>query len=211
MEHAAEALKLAFAVILLVLALSLTMSIFAKVNSTADIVLSANDRTIYDTYNQYILPEDKSGNRIVGMETVIPTLYKYSKERYKVVFKKGSYDEVTKSVNISGPLVIYKSSANNEDISSFDIVEENKRGEPWLASPEQIKLNLDAILSGSTYSNGIEEIDYNGNPLANMQKKFVEQVGEIVVKKENTEEMDSNEVIGKKTTKKRIITYILIN
>ena len=81
MENAVEALKMAFAVMLLTLALSLSIAFFSKARSTAETVLQSADETAYYDYTRYDLPEDPSGNRIVGYETIIPTLYKYDKER----------------------------------------------------------------------------------------------------------------------------------
>ena len=232
MENAVEALKMAFAVILLTLALSLTITLFSKARATAEVVLHSSDETAYYDYTKYDLPEDPSGNRIVGYETIIPTLYKYDKERYKVVFKKGDYDSTTGTLSNVKSLPIYESTStranwsknytndfdgrttynstyNEMSICSFDIVEETQRNEPWVGNSEQIKLHLDAIFSGGTYSlpqyNG-RTIDYSNNPLSKRTNKFVEQIGEVV-----TTTSTDDQVIGNKTTKKRIITYILIN
>lgn len=232
MENAVEALKMAFAVMLLTLALSLSIAFFSKARATAEMVLQSADETAYYDYTRYDLPEDPSGNRIVGYETIIPTLYKYDKERYKVTFKKGNYDSSTGELTNVVPLSIYEtesiranwsknytndfdgrttynSTYNEMSICSFDIVEETQRNEPWVGNSEQIKLHLDAIFSGGTYSlpqyNG-RTIDYSNNPLSKRTNKFVEQIGEVV-----TTTSTDDSVIGNKTTKKRIITYILIN
>ena len=232
MENAVEALKMAFAVMLLTLALSLSIAFFSKARSTAETVLQSADETAYYDYTRYDLPEDPSGNRIVGYETIIPTLYKYDKERYKVTFKKGNYDSSTGELTNVVPLSIYEtesiranwsknytndfdgrttynSTYNEMSICSFDIVEETQRNEPWVGNSEQIKLHLDAIFSGGTYSlpqyNG-RTIDYSNNPLSKRTNKFVEQIGEVV-----TTTSTDDPVIRNKTTKKRIITYILIN
>ena len=174
MENAVEALKMAFAVLLLVLALSLSIAFFSKARSTAEAVLQSSDKTVYYDYTKYDLPEDPSGNRIVGYETIIPTLYKYDKERYKVTFKKGNYNSSTGELTNVEPLSIYETKSERENwnhsytndfdgkttynstdnemrICSFDIVEEIQRNEPWTGNSMQIKLHLDAILSGGTY------------------------------------------------------------
>lgn len=239
MENAAEALKMAFAVILLTLALSLSIAFFSKAKSTSEMVLESADEQRYYDYTMYDSPEDPSGNRIVGYETIIPTLYKYDKERYKVVFKKGNYDIATGTLTNVEPLEIYKSTSNranwsksytndfdgrttrdsaynNMSICSFDIVEETLRNEPWVGNSEQIKLHLDAIFSGGTYElpqypiGSGHEISYANNPLAQRKNKFVEQIGEITTVSGNQNSGGST-IIGNKTTKKRIITYIKIN
>ena len=241
MENAVEALKLAFAVILLTLALSLSISYFSKARETSELVLATSDKQRYYDYddNQYTIPEDTSGNRIVGYETIIPTLYKYDKERYKVTFKKGKYDATTGELTDVQPLEIYESkstranwsesytndfdgrttstgSYNEMSICSFDIVEEAQRNEPWVGNSKQIKLHLDAIFSGGEYQlpqyplNSGHTLSYGGNPLTERDEKFVEQIGEITTTSSDDESEEST-IKGNKTTTKRIITYIRIN
>lgn len=234
MENAVEALKMAFAVILLTLALSLSIFFFSKARETSEIVLQSSDKLAYYDYTRYNLPEDPSGNRIVSYETIIPTLYKYDKERYKIVFKQGKYDSSTGTLSDVKPLEIYTSKTKRENwsknytndfdgrttstssfnemrICSFDIIEESQRNEPWIGNAQQVKLHLDAIFSGGEYKlpfiTGASNINYANNPLSKRNNKFVEQIGEITTI--NTDE-NEDEVIGNKTTKKRIITYILI-
>lgn len=233
MENAAEALKLAFAVILLTLALSLTMTLFSKARSTSDIVLRSADSTEYYDYMEYT-DADKTGNRIVGFETIIPTLYKYNKERYKVTFETGNYNPSDGTISNREKLEIYKtttepSSWNNgyvneyddtgksKSICSFDIAEEIQRGEPWVGSNDEIKKHLDAIINGTSYhppqySNNSHDIDYSNSSLTKsalpnlhkQNKKFAELIGKV-------ETTDSSGVKGTKTTTKMVITYVLIN
>ena len=237
MENAAEALKLAFAVLIFVMALSTAMFMFSQARETADIVLGSSDDQRY-----YEAIETGTENRIVGFETVIPTVYKYDKERYKVTFKEGTYDVATDTVTITGPLEIYKTETNrnlwNENyvndydgatsstsgsemrICSFDLVEETQRNEPWVGDSNEIKKHLDAIFSGGTYelpqynAGSGNVLDYSGNPLAvdysnNSDSKFVEQIGKITTTEERVDDITG--VTGNKTTTKMIITYILIN
>ena len=84
MENAVDALKIGFAVFIFVMALSLTMYMFTNAIQTADVVLHSSDMT---AYMEYIEPETGTENRVVGLETIIPTLYKYYKENYTVIFR----------------------------------------------------------------------------------------------------------------------------
>ena len=235
MENAVEALKLAFAVLVFVLALSVAMFAFSEARETADIVLESSDNQRY-----YEPIQTGTENRIVGFETVIPTVYKYDKERYKVTFKTGTYDATTDTVTITGPLEIYTTESNqklwNEDyvndydgttnsasgtekrICSLDLVEETQRNEPWVGNTDEIKKHLDAIFSGGEYvlpqysADSGNTLDYSGNPLEverNSDSKFVEQIGKITTTEERVDDITG--VTGNKTTTKVIITYILIN
>ncbi len=237
MENAVEALKMAFAVILLTLALALTMFLFSKARETADIVLKSADPTEYYDYIEFT-EADKTGNRIVGFETIIPTLYKYNKERYKVTFEKGDYNS-NGSISNRQKLKIYETTTNpsswnngyindfdgkdknhnpSKSICSFDIAEEIQRGEPWVGSNDEIKKHLDAIINGTSYhppqySDNSHDIDYNNvltkSALPGLRnKKFVELIGKV---KTDEETIDGSGVKGTKTTTKMVITYVLIN
>lgn len=237
MENAVEALKLAFAVILLTLALGLTMTLFSKARSTSDIVLRSADTSEYYDYIEYT-DADKTGNRIVGFETIIPTLYKYSKENYKVTFAQGDYNPADGTILIRSKLEIYKtttapSSWNNgyindfdgknkdqnpsKSICSFDIAEELQRGEPWSGNSDEIKKHLDAIIQGTSYHPPLNDtnaydIDYGKLPTKSVlpdlkNRKFVELIGKVTTKEDQT---DSSGIKGTKTTTKMIITYVLI-
>ena len=144
MENAAEALKLAFAVFVFVIALSVCISNFSLARETADIVLTRADETSYYEY-------EGTGNteyRIVGLETIIPTIYKYNKENYTIRFRTGTYNQNDGTVTISGKITLYTSPRIRAEISELDLNEERKRSEPWTGSNEQIKFFLDKLVNG---------------------------------------------------------------
>ena len=85
MENAAEALKMAGAVLLFVIAVSIAIVSFGKVRETGDIILDYKDReTAYIDGQLYY--QTSGTERSVGLETVIPTVYRAYLENYKVVF-----------------------------------------------------------------------------------------------------------------------------
>ena len=91
MENAVEAFMLAFAVAVLIIALSVTLFMFSQARQTSDLMLHLTDPTEYYSYVESNgIEVDNLGNRIVGMETVIPTLYRYSKEDIKITFRSGT-------------------------------------------------------------------------------------------------------------------------
>ena len=91
MENAADALKMAAAVLVFVLALSISMNAFSEVRATATTLLEYNDREYDYSYVEEIT-EIKNGKevlvteRVVGAESIIPTIYKAYTENYKIVF-----------------------------------------------------------------------------------------------------------------------------
>lgn len=116
MENAVEALKMAFAVMAFMLALSVSINSFNKAKEASDMVLYSKDETnYYEYYQDYDGVEGKAAeNREVGLETIIPTLYKYYKENYTVVFREANYNEGEFS-NVK-PLYVYTTKSN--DITS---------------------------------------------------------------------------------------------
>ncbi len=82
MENAAEALKMAAAVLIFVLALSISINSFSEVRQTSQTILNYRDREYDTTY----VEDNGSTERIVGAETIIPTIYKSYKENYKIIF-----------------------------------------------------------------------------------------------------------------------------
>lgn len=226
MENAADALKLAFYVILFVLALTLSITTFSKAKETSDIVIQLSDDSRYYEYEQITTGDieenvvDEAGNRIVGLETIIPTLYKYDKERYRVEFYNASGNPLTiyqTKISTISNRAVYNTNRNTEikNIYYFDIVDEEQRAEPWVGNSEQIKLHLDAILNGSKYHLPQYSADfttydpnYSGSNLsiANARnKRFREEIG-----RKTTTETDESQ--GKnKTTTKIIIKYTLLN
>ena len=78
MENAADALKIAFAIFIFVLAITLTFSIISQAKSTADAVLYHADETNFYEY------EYSDKNRVVSVTEVISSLYRYYKESLAV-------------------------------------------------------------------------------------------------------------------------------
>ena len=105
MENASEALIMAFGVLVFVLALTVAINSFSEAKSASDMVLYTADETSYFEYQG--ATGKASQNRIVGLETIIPTLYKYYKENYTVLFRDGSYNEETGDFSNLKPLIIY--------------------------------------------------------------------------------------------------------
>lgn len=211
MENSAEALKMAFAVLLFVIALTLTITIFAKARNTADIVLSSADVTQYYAYEEYEKNGNASENRIVSMETIIPTLYKYNKENYRVVFKKGGnlnsiLANITNLDSFTNLNIYVTNEVGNNKYKNFvDLSDEISRAEPWTINSDEIKKHLDAILQSEKYTpvSGGADLDYSSYGLRSYltnKSKFVECVGRI-----SADENDKNQ-----TTTKTVITYILI-
>jgi uncharacterized protein (UPF0333 family) len=81
MENATQALQMAFSVLVFVVALSISIAMFGRANTAlTNIINYNNNRTLY-TY-----VESSSANRTVGVETIVPAMYRAYKENYRIVF-----------------------------------------------------------------------------------------------------------------------------
>ena len=105
MENAADAIKMAGAVLLFVLALSIVIPFFSQARETTDLILDARDReTTYINGNYYY---KATGNeRQVGWETILPTVMRAYLENYKIVFV-GLSDPIYK-IKLDGKIIDWK-------------------------------------------------------------------------------------------------------
>lgn len=200
MENAADALKIAFAVMVFVLALSLSISCLSEANSAVQAVAFMRDR---ETNYTYVTPSSDL-TRIVGVETVVTSMYKAYEENFQIRF----YD------SNNNPLVLYYRTDNNGNIikkdnakipvTYIDLKDEN------YANAEEAITHLNFLLGNyrnyndnvnlNKYRNQIIKNDYPDG-LYNFfaGKKFKENLGEYY------QGTDSTKI------KKRVITYTITN
>lgn len=94
MENVADALKIAAAVLIFVMALSISINAFGEARIASRTILEYKDRE-YD-YTYVDDNRDANGNvvtqRIVSLESIVPTIYKAYKENYKIVFDENTFE-----------------------------------------------------------------------------------------------------------------------
>ncbi len=209
MENAAEALKMAGAVLMFIIALSVCIVSFGNVREATDVLLDYRDReTEYIDGDYYYRATDVT-TRTVGLDTILPTIERAYTENCKVVFEglpdKRIYNKIT---NVGGQY---------EDVVSFDLDEDNEflnGGTPG------IRAFLDAVVYGkqsdlykSLYENRINSS--NSPCLYKQLKDFLKNDNNQIIEKagvyyiEDLNSSDEEPEINK--TKKRIITYVLQN
>ena len=102
MENAADALKIAFGIFVFLLAFTILFHNVSLVRYVADSLIVDADKTSYYTYvpsdTTDILIKDSNGvvNRIVTIEDMIPTIYRYSIESYGVTIIDKEWNIVTR-------------------------------------------------------------------------------------------------------------------
>ena len=93
MENAVEALKIAFAVMMFVVALTLSISSFSQARSAASSIINMSDR---ETEYTYVKPSSDF-TRTVGVETIVTSMYRAYEENIEIYFFK----------NDNTPLILY--------------------------------------------------------------------------------------------------------
>lgn len=87
MENAVEALKMAAAVLVFVIALGISISSFSEVRQVSETVINYNDR---EFYTDYVKNNNGSTERIISAETMIPAIYRAYKENYIIIIEDSS-------------------------------------------------------------------------------------------------------------------------
>ena len=208
MENAADALKMAGAVLLFVLAVSVAIVSFGQARETADTILDYKDReTVYIDGNLYY--KTTGTERTVGLETVIPTIYRAYLENYKVVFE-----------GLDSPIYTMKLSNGNE-IKKYTLDLETKISSDTSQNIYNVALANDEqkseFLCGILYKN----FDKSRSK-TNFEKKYnvslpynslIEQLNRKVIKEYLGVyyQEDNEEVPDVNKTEKRIITYKIEN
>ena len=159
MENAADALKMAGAVLIFVLSISIIIFAFSQARETSDTILNYRDReTMYVESDYYYTSDGKE--RIVNLETIIPTIFRAYLENYKIVFE-GLSTPIYKIKNREGTIV---------DKYTIDLERNLKRIYP--------NANLANNEEKAEFLRGILYHDYNNNVNAFQNKYFVTMTDE---------------------------------
>lgn len=188
MENGVEALKIASSVLIFVLAITITISTFTTASQAINSIFSAHDADEYvkgedGKYLNFVELKLDGGTRKVGIETVIPSIYRAYKENYAIYFY--NYDGT--------PLEIIKTKKGREttNVHYIDLEQEVH------ASAEKAIENINYLLYEDE------------RPLYSILKQytFIEKLGEYYMDDVSGE----NGTAEVNKTKKRIITYTAVN
>lgn len=198
MENAEKAVMIAFAVFVLVIALTISIKLFAEVTATAEhFAFYADSTRYYDNveideaaFDDAADADIKSGTvRIVSAETIIPTLYRYYKENFCVKIY-GADDSGKRpliqifDVNLEGKvhgaagdtLASSESTLIHIENHAYNEVY-NKPGKsyclfgaPWLGSTESVKARVDYFVDGKAGYINNKYVDYKDNAFYEARK-----------------------------------------
>lgn len=214
MENAVDALHIAASVLIFVLALTISINAFGQARQTADMLVSYNDREYSYTYVEE--NTDGAGNvlteRLVGLDSIIPSIYKAYRENYKIVFRDSETSETAENLLEGDGL--YKKRNNEtgiyEPVYKIDLENES------LAGDEQKLDFLSVILYGNKADNfgdissRLENLGISLNSVGLYDKindrKLKEDIG--IYYQEETGGV-GEDVPEANKTEKRVITYTM--
>ncbi len=208
MENAVDALKMAGSVLLFVLALSIAVPAFTNARIAIDAILDKSDRESLTIENDdrfyYVSSGDVLNNnqlnRRVGLETIIPAMYRAYKENYRIVFvfKDSSY-------------YLYKK--DGEEMRTIDLYNQS------IASDEQSKVFLNGIIYGfgsnreldrTTWETQFGVKSYSGSPLydyiSSYTRPIKEELGTYYMEEVQGGSAGSG-ITENNYVEKRVITY----
>lgn len=200
MENALDALKMAAAVLIFVIALAVAFSIIGTTKQTADSIITMRDKQAYldsaEVDNGILYTSTDSvgagnaygvnikGDRIVTIDDVVSTIYRYSKEKYGVTIidsdkKKvlARFDSNTENVmrqwynivegkeayankikeNIKNEYINEEIELDLEEIYKISVNGTIKCGAPWYGNETEIQKRIACDIDGSTYTYNKQE------------------------------------------------------
>ena len=92
MENGVQALLMAAAVLIFIIALTITLTTLSQAKTTADSILFYSDREIYQEKvdQSQLVPYKMFGARPVNIDTVIATIKRFTRENFAVIIKDSS-------------------------------------------------------------------------------------------------------------------------
>ena len=235
MENAVDSLKIAFGVLIFTVALSISISTFSNARRAIDGITTIKDKTQEYVY----LEPSTTSNRDVGIETIIPALYKAYSENYRVEFWVKDSAGTEKKLSLYSRRNVEAREKNWEEVNYIDLIDENFGSESLaidhlnaLLTNGHTKFYINAskaygVKDISAYkrynsTNTIllydEEIGSKSGDIAIgseglyeflKDKKFEERLGEYY--QEDKSEGKVSDTLEINKTKKRIITYVWKN
>lgn len=222
MENAVEALKMAGAAMLFVLAFSIAMFMFNKARTTTDAVL--DNLKIGDFFTR-VNPLENNETRKVGIETIIPTLYRYHQQDANITIKILDNNDTELQVFDTTIESIAQNDFKASNASDQPYYNELKKkygdsskkaylfGAPWNnqeKNPYYIE-RINSYIYG-TKSVHMKTLDYSNNNLMNYKDKtFSEKYLEYRTSGHVEIDEYGEEIVTVPASTKTIITYKIIN
>ena len=212
MENAVESIIIAFAVLVFVIALSMTTFMLSKAMTTTQDLIYYSDKTNY-LQNVSDTTRGAITTRLVSIDTVINSLYRYYKENFMVrIYEKDSDGgELVQIFDTTIEGKIYVALSKNESartlqeqalVTNYGSVSgaKNLFGAPWMGNTARdAKYRVDLYVAGKKgYINNVL-VDYNTKGLYNLgatnfKETFIEYMysGQTISTENGIEDLTGN-------------------
>lgn len=189
MENAVEALKFAGAVMAFTFALTISISSFSTAREAVTSIINMRDR---ETEYTYVEPTEDL-TRTVGVETVVPSLYRAYRENIEIYFFDSNGNPVTLYYKTDNNCKLVLENGDNVGINYVNLELENFSSIEEASNHLDILLRKNPITYNGKYKN---QICHDEGLYAFLSKyTFKESFGEYY------------QGTGTTKTKKRVITY----
>lgn len=175
MDNAVDALIMGFSMFLFIIALTASMYMFNQVSATSEVLLYVADKTNY--FENIQVQDENITTRIVDLDTVIPTLYRYYKENFcvKICDDRSNKNELVQifDVNIEAKVRLAASASNptneqkalnsayNTRFDGSKIVPRYLFESPWIGNTdEHTKERIDLYIKGGAGYVNDTYVDY---------------------------------------------------
>lgn len=172
MDNVVDALIMGFAMLVFVIALTAAMYMFNQVTATSEVVLYVADRTNYFENIEIDEANLNVTTRIVDLDTIIPTLYRYYKENFcvKICDDRNDQNELIQifDVNIEGEVRLAESAKNPTSKQKSLVTAYGNSSEPrylfeapWIGNTERdTKTRIDLYVKGGAGYINDTYVDY---------------------------------------------------
>ena len=171
MENVSRALIIAFSMLMFVVGFSYSMYMINGVTTTSKALMETITTTNY--YDNIKVSKENTRKRIVGVESIVPTLYRYNKESYAVwIFGEGHKLIQVFDTKIEGEVHDWAAYTGTDvkKISVRDSIYNKKNannpaymfGAPWIGSAtEDARVRIDYFLNGEKGYINSTLVDYS--------------------------------------------------
>ena len=234
MENITHALYMTFAMLVFAIAFTYALYMLNNLNETTETLVYRLDETnYYDSLDltDWLASSDSDTYKIVGIDSIIPTLYRYYKESFcvKILDKNGDLlqlfdttteEDVNTALSVGTTLQTDKQKAllalyNNSSSKCY------LYGAPWIGNTELSKQRIDMYISGAKGYINSSLVDYSGDGnylnyySGNQFKEIFSQYsyeGDTLTVETTDDGVAYETLTGtKQTSTKIVITYQLIS
>jgi len=224
MENLTHALYMAFAMAVFVIAFSLSLYLVNKLNATAKDIVYSIEGSYYDSLSLNNLiekNEDRNRSRIVGIDTIIPTLYRYYKESFavKILDADGTllqYFDTTTEGDVNAAKATITEQRTDKQKALLSLYDDSGKkcymsGAPWLANiNKDAKTRIDMYIRGGKGYINNTLVDFTSNNLKQYQTNQFKEIFTQYAYEGDTISDDSTGELVTLTGNKQISTKIII-